>query len=206
MITHKDHCHMCGSKELTMLLDLSDQPPANRNVEPGDWEKNPEPMYPLQVYFCHDCNLVQLLDDVDPGELFSHYQFVSSGVGNTPKHFQEYAEELHEKFLRPNDFVVEVGGNDGVLLGELKGVRTLNIEPAANIVPMAEERGVETLNEFFGKDIAKKVAEKYGKADVLMGNNSIPHISDQRSVMKGFKALLADDGVGIIQAHYLGYI
>jgi hypothetical protein len=206
MITHKNSCHMCGSTRLTMVLDLSDQPPANRNIEQGDWEKNPEPHYPLQVFFCHDCNLVQLLDDVDPGELFSHYQFVSSGVGNTPVHFQEYAEELQKRFLRPGNFVVEVGGNDGVLLGELKDMKSLNIEPAANIAPMAEARGVETLNEFFSEEVAKKVAEKYGKANIVMGNNSIPHISDQVGVMKGFKSLLADDGVGIIQAHYLGYI
>lgn len=206
MITHAHQCRMCGSKALTMFLDLNDQPPANSNIKPGAWESTPEPMYPLKVFFCDTCNLVQLLDSVDKEELFSHYQFVSSGVGNTPKHFQEYAQELHERFLKPGDFVVEVGGNDGVLLGELKGVRVLNIEPAKNIAPMAQARGVETLTDFFGSNVAKKVAQKYGKAHIVMGNNSIPHIADQIDVMKGFKELLADDGVGIIQAHYLGYI
>lgn len=206
MITHTNQCRMCGSKALTMCLDLGDQPPANSNIKSGEWVHNPEPMYPLKVYFCHDCNLVQLLDSVDKEELFSRYQFVSSGVGNTPKHFQEYAQELHEKFLKPGNFVIEVGGNDGVLLGELKGVRVLNIEPAKNIAPIAEARGVETIADFFTSTLAKKVAQKYGKAHIVMGNNSIPHIADQIDVMKGFKELLADDGVGIIQAHYLGYI
>lgn len=206
MVTHYDYCRMCGSKKLTMFLDLGDQPPANRNIPPDDWLKNPEPMYPLQVYFCHECNLAQLTDIVDKEELFTDYQFVSSGVGNTPKHFQEYAEELQAEFLKPGDLVVEVGGNDGVLLGELKGVRTVNIEPAANIVPASRKRRIETLNDFFTSALAKEVTKKYGKARVALGNNSIPHIADQIDVMRGFKELLAEDGVGIIQAHYLGYI
>ncbi len=197
---------MCNSKHVTMFLDLHDQPPANSNIKPGQWLNQPEPMYPLQVYFCHDCNLVQLLDDVAKEELFSHYQFVSSGVGNTPKHFQEYAAELMQTYLKVGDFIIEVGGNDGVLLGELKDVRTLNIEPAANIAPMSRARGVETINDFFTSTLAKEVSKKYGKANVVMGNNSIPHIGAQVDVMQGFKELLAEDGVGIIQAHYLGYI
>jgi len=206
MITHQDTCRMCGSKELTMFLDLHDQPQANLNIKPGAWLKNPEIMYPLQVYFCHTCNLVQLLDDVAKEELFSQYQFVSSGVGNTPVHFQEYAKEVMEKYLKPGEFIIEVGGNDGVLLGEIKNARTLNIEPAQNIAPMSRARGVETINDFFTSALAKEVAKTHGKAQVVMGNNSIPHIGDQIDVMKGFKALLADNGVGIIQAHYLGYI
>lgn len=197
---------MCSGKHLTMFLDLTDQPPANSNLKPGEWLKHPEPLYPLRVYFCHDCNLVQLLDVVDKEDLFSHYQFVSSGAGNTPVHFQEYAAELHERFLKPGDFVVEVGGNDGVLLAELKDMKTLNIEPATNIAPIAEKRGVKTINDFFTSDLAKRVTKEHGKAQVAMGNNSIPHIDNQIDVMRGFKELLAEDGVGIIQAHYLGYI
>lgn len=206
MLTHYDHCRMCGSKAMTMFLDLGAQPPPNRNIPPGSWVKDPEPMYPLQVYFCHDCNLVQLTDIPSKEEMFSQYQFLSTGVGNTPKHFQEYAEELQTKFLKPADFVVEVGGNDGVLLAELSGVKTLNIEPAQNIAPIAEKRGVKTVADFFTHDLAKDVVRQYGKANVVLGNNSIPHIADQVGTMRGFKELLAPDGVGIIQAHYLGYI
>lgn len=189
-----------------MFLDLTDQPQANLNLPPGAWEKEPEEMYPLKVYFCHQCNLVQLLDVVSKEELFSQYQFVSSGAGNTPVHFQEYARTLEEKYLKPGDFVIEVGGNDGVLLAEIKGMKTLNIEPAQNIAPIARSRGVETVNDFFTTDVAAKVVEQYGKAKVVMGNNSIPHIDNQIDVMKGFKMLIAPGGVGIIQAHYLGYI
>ena len=206
MIIHQNQCRMCGSEDLSLFLDLHDQPPANSNVKEGEWITHPEPMYPLRVYFCGNCNLVQLLDDVSKEELFTVYQFVSSGVGNTPKHFQEYAQELQEKFLKPDDLIIEVGGNDGVLLGELNGVRTLNIEPATNIAPMARARGVETINDFFTSTLAKDVAAKYGKARIVMGNNSIPHIANQKDVMQGWTELLAPDGIGIIQAHYLGYM
>ncbi len=206
MIVHQTYCRMCGSKDVKMVLDLHDQPQANLNIKPGSWIKQPETMYPLQLYFCEGCNLVQLLDDVSKEELFSEYQFVSSGVGNTPVHFQEYAKFVTETFLKPGDLIIEVGGNDGVLLGEIKGMKTLNIEPAQNIAPMSRARGVETINDFFTSKLAAQVVKTHGKAKVVMGNNSIPHIGAQADVMKGFKELIADDGVGIIQAHYLGYI
>jgi hypothetical protein len=189
-----------------MFLDLKNQPPANRNTKPDDWLKHPEPMYPLKVYLCEECNLVQLLDVVPKEELFSDYPFVSSGSGNTPQHFIDYARELQSDFLKPDDLVVEIGGNDGVLLCELKDVRTINIEPAQNIAPIAESRGVKTINEFFTVDVAKRIVREHGKAKLVLGNNSIPHIDDQTEVMNGIKELLADDGVGIIQSHYLGYI
>lgn len=206
MITQIKQCRMCGSDELKLFLDLGDQPPANRNVPKDDWLVHPEPLYPLRVCLCETCSLVQLLDSVDKEEMFSDYPFVSSGSGNTPVHFQEYAKEIQERFVQPDDLVVEVGGNDGVLLRELKGVRVLNIEPAQNIAPIAESRGVKTICEFFTEALAKRVTAEYGKAKVALGNNSIPHIDNQKDVMAGFKELLADDGVGIIQAHYLGYI
>ena len=108
--------------------------------------------------------------------------------------------------LKPNDLVVEVGGNDGVLLRELSGVRVLNIEPAQNIAPIAESHGVKTICDFLRDARAERVTANHGKAKVALGNNSIPHIDNQTDVMAGFKELLSDDGVGIIQAHYLGYI
>lgn len=197
---------MCGSRELTLFLDLGDQPPANRYIPKDGWLREPEPYYPLKVYFCHHCNLVQLLDVVPKEELFGHYLFLSSGAGNTPVHFQEYAKDLQEKFLTPGDFVVEIGGNDGVLLAELKNVRTLNIEPAQNIAPVARGRGIETLADFWTADLARKIKKEYGPAKLILGANSIPHIDNQVDVMTGVKELLADDGIFVVQAHYLGYI
>jgi hypothetical protein len=195
---------MCNSKKLLLFLDLHDQPPPNRNIKPGDWKKHPEPLYPLKVYFCKDCHLVQLLDAVSGDELYSNYQFFSSGVGNTPQHFLDHAKQIQEKFLRPGDFVVEIGGNDGVLLKNFKNVRILNIDPAKNIAPVARKNGVPTLNKFFNKQTAQEVVKKYGQANLIIGVNSIAHIDNLKSVFAGFKTLLAPNGIGIIQAHYLG--
>ncbi len=206
MIAKRTQCRMCGSRDLTMFLDLGDQPPANRYLKKGEWLRQPEPMYPLRVYFCNGCNLVQLLDVVPKEELFSHYLFLSSGVGNTPKHFQEYARMLQERFLKPGDFVVEIGGNDGVLLAELKNVKTLNVEPAQNIAPVARARGIETIADFWTADLARRIKKEYGSARLILGNNSIPHIDNQADVTAGVKELLADDGIYVVQAHYLGYI
>lgn len=197
---------MCGSRDLSPFLNLGDQPPANRYIPRDSWLREPEPYYPLKVYFCHHCNLVQILDVVPKEELFGHYLFLSSGAGNTPVHFKEYAKDLQEKFLTPGDFVVEIGGNDGVLLAELKGVKTLNIEPAQNIAPVARGRGIETLADFWTADLARTIKKEYGPAKLILGNNSIPHIDNQIDVTTGVKELLTDDGIFVVQAHYLGYI
>lgn len=125
-------------------------------------------------------------------------------MGNTPQHFLDHATQIQKRFLRPGDFVVEIGGNDGVLLKNLQNVRKLNIDPAKNIAPVARKNGVPTLVKFFNQQTAQQVVQKYGQANLIVGINSIAHNDDLHSVFSGIKQLLAPNGVGLIQAHYLG--
>lgn len=206
MMRENDRCRLCGSDALTLFLDLGCQPPANRNLARDEWVTEPEPLYPLQACFCQDCNLVQLRHVVSKEELYREYPFLSSGVGDTPEHFKRYAREMQERFLGPGDLVVEIGGNDGVLLTCLNLVRTMNVEPALNVAAVARSRGVETVPEFFTSSLAARIASEHGKAKLILGNNSIAHIDDQHDLAAGLLELLADDGVFVIQAPYLGDI
>jgi len=204
MHKHKSNCRICQSENLTKFLDLGMQPPANSFL------KNPkefltETKYPLEVYFCHDCNLVQLLDVVDKEELFSNYIYFSSGMPKLSDHFRLYAEDVMKRFLKPGDFVVELASNDGILLKFFQdaGYKVLGIDPAENVVTIAKKIGVETLVDFFSQSLAKKVASEYGHAKVIMANNVVAHIDDHHDLAKGLGELLAEDGVFVFEAPYL---
>ncbi len=166
----------------------------------------PEPKYPLQVFFCEDCGLSQLIHIVEPEILFRNYVYFSSGMPALPEHFKKYAEEVVNNFTSSyDDLIVEIGSNDGILLGAIKsmGYRVLGVDPAVNIAKVANERGVETLAEFFSEKLAREIVAKYGYAKAMIGNNVVAHINDHHDLVKGARALLADDGVFVFEAPYL---
>jgi SAM-dependent methyltransferase len=122
-----------------------------------------------------------------------------------PEHFKNYAEEVVNNFIKSkDDLVVEIGSNDGLLLGAIKnlGIRILGIDPAENIAKIANERGVETIPDFFSEDLINKVAKKYGNAKVMIGNNVVAHINNHYDLLRGVNKLLADDGVFVFEAPY----
>lgn len=195
---------MCKSGRLSLFFDLGETALANSFLSKEALDK-PEPKYPLKVYFCEDCGLSQLIHVVEPEVLFRNYVYFSSGMPVLPEHFRKYAEEAVSGYLRSKEeLVVEIGSNDGLLLAAIKnlGARALGIDPAVNIAKVANERGVETLPEFFSEKMAEKVAKKYGNAKVMIGNNVVAHINDLHDLLKGAGKLLADDGVFIFEAPY----
>ena len=197
-------CRICDSRVLKKFLDLGNQPLANSFLRTEE-EFKTEERYPLQVCFCNQCNLVQLSGVVSKEKLFSDYIYFSSGMPKLSDHFKTYAEDVTDRFLGPNDFVVEIASNDGILLKffQDKGYRTLGIDPAVNVVKIAEQFGVRTLENFFSEKLAKQIAKDEGKAKLILANNVVAHIDDHQDLMRGIKALLADDGVFVIEAPYL---
>ena len=197
-------CRICGSRELIKFLDLGSQPLANSFLR-TEKEFETEERYPLQVCFCNQCNLVQLSGVVSKEKLFSDYIYFSSGMPKLSNHFKAYAEDVMGRFLKPNDFVVEIASNDGILIKffQDKGFRTLGIDPAANVVKIAKEFGVRTLENFFSEKLAKQIVIDEGKANVILANNVVAHIDDHHDLFKGVKNLLADDGVFVMEAPYL---
>lgn len=197
-------CRMCGSTKLHKVLDLGLQPLANAFLTVKQLS-DPEPKYPLEVYWCEDCSLVQLIHVVSPSILFRDYVYFSMGMPKVSDHFRQYAEDALSRFVTDSSqLVVEVGSNDGVLLLSIKDrVRVLGVDPALNIAKLANERGVETLPEFFSEPLAKQIKESHGPARIIIGNNVIAHIDDHHDLVRGVRKLLDPEGVFIFEAPYL---
>lgn len=195
---------MCKSERLSQFFDLGEIALANSFLSKEMLNK-PEPKYPLRVFFCEDCGLSQLIHVVEPEILFRDYVYFSSGMPKLSDHFRNYAEEVMNNFITSkNDLVIEIGSNDGILLGAIKemGSRILGIDPAKNIAKVANERGIETIPDFFNEKLAGEILDKYGTAKVMIGNNVVAHIDDHYGLLRGVNKLLANDGVFIFEAPY----
>jgi len=199
-------CRACGSPQLSRFLELGPQPLANAFLRDAS-EFAAERRYPLDVYFCEGCSLVQLLDVIDPEVLFRDYIYVTGTSTTIAEHNRRYAQTVVERVpVRPHDLVVEVASNDGSLLRCFQpyGVRTVGVEPAANIAAMARAGGVETLAEFFDLELARTLRQQRGAAKAVIGNNVLAHVDDTRGFLSGFRELLARDGLAIVEVPYLG--
>lgn len=204
-MTVNTSCRICRSTNLVKVIDLGSQPLANAFLRTRD-DIDGEEKYPLEVYVCEDCHLAQLIHVVDKETLFSDYIYFSSGMPKLSNHFHKYAEDIIARFLSDNnDLVVEIGSNDGILLQFFKdkGFRVLGVDPAKNIAPVAEARGVPTIADFFSLRIADQIMAQHGQAKTIMGNNVVAHINDYEDLGRAVKKLLAPDGVFVFEAPYL---
>jgi hypothetical protein len=200
-------CRACAGGRLLPVLSLGTTPLANSLLRDEDLEK-PEPRFPLDLVFCPDCSLVQITETVPPEQLFRQYLYFSSFSETMLAHAKQLAERLTgELRLGPRSLAVEIASNDGYLLQYYKraGVPVLGIEPAENVARVAiEERGIPTITEFFGVDLARKLAAEGRRADVLHANNVLAHVADLGGFVAGVREILADDGVAAIEFPYLG--
>ena len=197
-------CRICKS-DLIKFLSLGAMPLANGFLPKEDLDKE-EKSFPLETCFCSKCKLVQLSYVVDPEIMFRNYVYVSSTTKTFQQHFTKMAEEIAKEFgLNKNSLAVDVGSNDGILLKPFKelGIQTIGIEPAANIAKIAEQNGIETINDFFSRNAVNQIIEKKGNADVITATNVFAHISDINSMVENVKALLKKDGIFVIEIQYL---
>jgi novobiocin biosynthesis protein NovU/D-mycarose 3-C-methyltransferase len=196
-------CRICGG-ELRTFLSLGETPLANAFVSP-DRAAAAEQRFPLETARCAECSLVQLTVVVDPEVLFRDYVYASSASAPLLPHFDDLAASVARDFASPGSLVVEIGSNDGILLRSLssRGIRALGVEPATKIAAKANADGLETLNEFFGVEVAGRIREDRGPASAVLGNNVLAHIDDLGGVLQGLDLLLGDDGVFIAEVPYL---
>lgn len=198
-------CRACNGSELRLFLSLGPTPLANSFLKTSE-EFASEGTYPLDVYYCKNCSLVQLLDVINPEILFRDYIYVTGTSDTIAAHNLKYAQTVVELLrIGSKDLVVEVASNDGSLLKCFQPyqVRTLGIEPATNIAKMANDGGVETINHFFNSDTARCVRETHGPAKAVIGNNVLAHVDEAQDFLLGCKSLLAEDGLVIIEVPYL---
>ncbi len=204
---HNTACRVCRGTDLVKILDLGSTPPANAYLAKEDLGK-PEPTFPLVLYFCRTCSLAQLLDVVDPNVLFTGYRFLTSASTPSVEHFKTYAKEVvHPLVTSPQDLVVDIGGNDGVLLSFVKDyARVLNIDPAENLAPLSESRGVPFYPAFFTSRVADDVIANYGHAKVVVANNVFAHTDPIRDVFEGVAKLIGEDGSFIFEVHWAKHL
>lgn len=191
-------CRACGHHELTQVLDMGDMPLANAFIRPEDICT--ERRYPLTVAFCSSCSLLQVPDVVDPAILFKNYAYSTGASAPLVEHFRRYAEESVPPLIGPSDLVVDIGGNDGTLLGFIQPyvVRVLNIDPVA---PALDSILSVTLP--FSSDTAKRVRDRFGPAKVVTANNVLAHVDDLADFLRGVRHLLAEDGTFIFEVHWV---
>jgi hypothetical protein len=198
-------CRCCGSRELRRFLSLGPTPPANAFLRTPD-EFAAEQSFPLDVYLCEGCSLVQLTDVIDPEVLFRNYIYVTGTSDTIAAHNREYARGVSELLeLESGDLVVEIASNDGSLLKCFQpyGVRTVGVEPAVNLAKRAGAAGVETVNAFFNSETSATVRASYGPARAVIGNNVLAHVDDPRDFLSGCAGLIDDRGLVIIEAPYV---
>lgn len=170
-------------------------------------EFSAEPRFPLDVYLCEKCSLVQLVDVIDPEVLFRHYLYQTGFSATIAAHNTRLAALLVDRLrLGSRDLVVEVASNDGSLLKCFTpyGVRKLGIEPAANLARKARDDGIETLNLFFDSATAARTREQFGQAMAVIGNNVLAHVDEPADFLRGARELLAPDGLAVFEVPYLG--
>jgi SAM-dependent methyltransferase len=198
-------CRICKGRNQHQFLSLGDQPHCNRFLR-EDELANEEHWYPLDLYFCPDCGLVQLGYVVPPEVMFRDYPYVSGTTGTLTKHFHQLARDIAERFnLTAGSRIVDIGSNDGTFLRgfQKQGMRVLGVDPAINIAKMANESGIETIPDFFGRRVAEHIVRERGKAEVVTAAGVFYHIPDLDDVVEGVRVLLSDDGVFVVQANYL---
>jgi SAM-dependent methyltransferase len=199
-------CRSCGSTGLSPFLSLGEQPLADGLRRAEDLAR-PEPRYPLDVAFCPECTLVQILYTVPPTELFgADYPYYSSFSDYLLEHSRRNVEALiAERRLGPESLVIELASNDGYLLQyyQAAGIPVLGIDPAPGPAKAAIERGIETLVEFFTLDLADRLAAEGKRADVIHANNVLAHVADTNGFVAGIARLLKPSGVAVIEVPYV---
>jgi len=198
-------CRFCSAPLERVFVSLGLAPLSNAYLTPEQLGQT-EVFFPLDVYVCDSCLLVQLPMFEKPESIFGDYAYFSSYSSSWLKHAERYVDQMIETLgLTADSMVVEVASNDGYLLQYFveRGIPVLGIEPAFTVAKAAGERGVPTLEEFFGVALATRLRDEGGSADLLLGNNVLAHVPDLNDFVAGLGILLKPNGVVTMEFPYL---
>ena len=190
-------CRFCSATLGDVFLDLGSAPPSNAFLAPEALTA-PEVYYPLKVFTCSSCFLVQVEEVQSHTELFApDYVYFSSYSRSWLEHAARYVDQATTQLgLGPTSLVVEIASNDGYLLQYVaaRGIPCLGIEPTAGTAQVARDKGIETISEFFGRDFAQRLVAARGRADLIVANNVLAHVPDLNDFVAGLAVALAPDG------------
>ena len=200
-------CRFCTTELHHVFIDLVSSPASNSFLT-AEQLNEPETFYPLKVYTCHNCFLVQLDEYKKSGAIFnSNYVYFSSYSSSWLKHASDYADKMTERFGYTEDsLVMELASNDGYLLQYFvqKGIKVMGIEPTSNTAEVAISKGIKTVTEFFTAELADRFANHWEvKADLLLGNNVLAHVPDIMDFVLGMKIILKEEGVVTMEFPHL---
>jgi SAM-dependent methyltransferase len=190
-------CRFCGSKLEHIFVDLGVSPLVQSFLS-SDKLNQMEPFYPLQVFVCDKCFLVQLQEFVAPENIFSDYLYFASYSDTWLAHAKRYTDEMVRRFpISEKSLVIEIASNDGYLLQYFaeKNIPVLGVEPAANVAQVAAKKGISSITKFFSRETAKELVAAGKRADLLLGNNVLAHVPDVNDFVEGMKILLKPQGV-----------
>jgi SAM-dependent methyltransferase len=195
-------CRFCSTNLTEVVTDLGVLPLSNALVAPNDLGA-PETFYPLVIFICHRCFLVQTPLAETPERIFSDYPYFSSYADDCVRWAREYSEAIRKRLdLGPQSQVVEIASNDGYLLQNFvaAGIPALGIEPAANVAAVARAKGIESRTEFFGSAVGASIG---ARADLLIANNVLAHVPDINDFVEGMRLALAPGGMITIEFPHL---
>jgi SAM-dependent methyltransferase len=199
-------CRHCQSQITRTLIDLGSAPPSNAYLT-NVTLRRPEKWFPLKVVVCDSCWLVQAEAYSRAAELFNEeYAYFSSFSFQWLKHAKAYVHDMVDRFaLSSESLIIEVASNDGYLLQYVKdrGIKCLGIEPTASTAAAARLKGIDTIEEFFGTELAKPLASSGQQADLMAANNVLAHVPDINDFAKGFSILLKPHGVATFEFPHL---
>jgi len=199
-------CRFCHHKLTHEFIDLVNAPPSNSFLTKKQLSE-PEIFYPLKLMLCEECWLVQVDEYKKSEEIFNqNYAYFSSYSTSWLEHAKRYVEMIIDRFgFDENSQVIEIASNDGYLLQyfQLKQIPVLGIEPATNVAMSAQEKGIETIEDFFGANLANRLVSQDKMADLIIGNNVFAHVPDVNDFAAGLKIALKDNGVITLEFPHL---
>ena len=199
------HCRFCAQRLSHIFVDLGMSPLCQTHIE-IEKLNHMESFYPLLVYVCDRCFLVQLQEYVSPSDIFTEYAYFSSYSDSWLKHAKNYTDMMIERFnLDAKSQVVELASNDGYLLQYFmeKGIPVLGVESAANVAQTAMKKGIPCVVKFFGRQTAQELVGAGKHADVILGNNVLAHVPDINDFVGGMQILLKETGVVTMEFPHL---
>ena len=206
MIKTLSNCRLCTGNFFEKTLKLKSTPPANELYPTKDSATKAE-KFPLEVVMCQKCRHVQLKHIVSPKRLFDEYIYKSGTSKFFNEHFDNLASKIASEFP-VNNYVLEVGSNDGVLLTSLnkRGIKSIGIEPSEYLAKECINRNLNVYNSYLDENTVVKITQSHGKASIVLGNNVFAHIEDMKGAFKNVFEILEDSGIFIFEVAHFKYI